>query len=233
VATRSSSANGRQRGIEILDAPDLDPRLGRRSLRDVAVANTLFGGAAAVVNEIAASLPTLPRSLTLLDVGTGLGDIPARARLLAQRAGVTLETIGLEAAEWVAVASKPQTDLAIVGSALALPFADASVDIVTCSQVLHHFFDADARQVVSELNRVARRRVIVSEIRRTRVAAAGIWAASFLLGFHPVSRHDGVVSVMRGFTPDELGEAIRSATGREPVVRRRAGFRVTAQWTPI
>jgi SAM-dependent methyltransferase len=232
VATRNSNGDGRRRGVEVLDAPDLDPSLGRRSLRDVALANALFGGAGAVIREIAAVLPLLPRHATLLDVGTGLGDIPARARVAARRAGVTLDTVGLEAAEWAAIASQPQTGMAIVGSALALPFADASVDIVTCSQVLHHFFDDDARQLVCELDRVARRRVIISEIRRTRVAAAGIWAASFLLGFHPVSRHDGVVSVMRGFTPGELGDTVRAATGYDAVVRRRPGFRVTANWTP-
>lgn len=233
MGTPSWSGNGRQRGVEILDAPDLDPRLGRRSLRDVAVANTLFGGAAAVVNEVAAALPELPRHLTLLDVGTGLGDIPARARRIAQRSGVTLETIGLEAAEWVAAVSRSRTGMAVVGNALALPFADASFDIVTCSQVLHHFFDHDVRQLVRELDRVARHRVIISEIRRTRVAAAGIWAASFVLGFHPVSRHDGVVSVMRGFTPPELRDAVRSAIGHDAIVQRRLGFRLTAQWTPM
>jgi SAM-dependent methyltransferase len=232
VVTPSSSAELRPRGVEILDAPDLDPHLGRRSLRDVALANTLFGGAGAVVGEISAMLPHLPHHATLLDVGTGLGDIPARARVVARRAGITLDTVGLEAAEWVAIACRPQTEMAVVGSALALPFADASIDIVTCSQVLHHFFDDDARQLVRELDRVARRRVIISEIRRTRVAAAGIWAASFLLGFHPVSRHDGVVSVMRGFTTGELRDAVRTAIGHDAVVRRRPGFRITATWTP-
>jgi SAM-dependent methyltransferase len=233
VGTHSSSVDGRRRGgVEVLDAPDLDPHLGRRSLRDVALANALFGGADAVVREITDMLPELPRHVTLLDVGTGLGDIPARARAATRRSGVVLETVGLEAAEWAAIASRPQTELSIVGSALALPFADASIDIVTCSQVLHHFFDDDAQQLVRELDRVARRRVIVSEIRRSRAAAAGIWAASFLLGFHPVSRHDGVVSVMRGFTPGELHDVVRAATGREPRVRRRLGFRVTATWTP-
>ena len=233
MATHSSSVDGRRRGgVEVLDAPDLDPHLGRRSLRDVALANALFGGADAVVREITEMLPELPRHVTLLDVGTGLGDIPARARAATRRSGVVLETVGLEAAEWAAIASRPQTELSIVGNALALPFADASIDIVTCSQVLHHFFDGDAQQLVRELDRVARRRVIISEIRRSRVAAAGIWAASFLLGFHPVSRHDGVVSVMRGFTPGELRDVVRGTTGREPRVRRRLGFRVTATWTP-
>jgi hypothetical protein len=51
------------------------------------------------------------------------------------------------------------------------------------------------------------------------------------LGFHPVTRHDGVVSVLRGFTPPELARHVRAATGRVAAVRRHFGFRVTATWT--
>lgn len=217
---------------EVLDDPAVDPRLARRSLRDVALSNRLFGGASAVVNEIVATLPTLPPRATLLDVGTGLGDIPLRARTAAARAGIALDTIGLEATAWLAAASRPSTTLAVVGDGRALPFADHSIDIVTCSQVLHHFFDADAAHLVQELHRVARLRVIISEIRRSQLAVAGIWMASFALGFHPVSRHDGVVSVRRGFTTAELEETVRAATGTSPAVRRRPGFRVTATWAP-
>ena len=102
-----------------------------------------------------------------------------------------------------------------------------------CSQVLHHFFDADAQQVLAELNRVARRRVIVSDLHRSRIAAAGIWIASFVLAFHPVSRHDGVVSVMRGFRADELRGLVESTVGQRPTVHYRLGYRVTASWTPL
>jgi hypothetical protein len=75
-------------------------------------------------------------------------------------------------------------------------------------------------------------RVVVSDLRRSRVAAAGIWMASFLLGFHPVSRHDGVVSVMRGFLPGEMAELLQVATGERPRVSRRPLFRVTMSWVP-
>jgi hypothetical protein len=100
------------------------------------------------------------------------------------------------------------------------------------SQVLHHFEFDDAVVVVREMDRVARRRVVISDLRRSVVAAAGLWLASFPLGFHPVSRHDGVVSVMRGFVPNELADIVKAATGTTPEVRRRLGFRVTAGWTP-
>ncbi len=225
----------RRRGIEFLDDPAVDPRLVRRSLADVARSNLLFGGTRAVVAEVRAALRGLdaPASdLIMLDVGTGAGDIPARVERAVAARGHRLLTVGLDASETLVAAARSGLDGAIRGDALALPIATGGVDIAICSQVLHHFSDDDALQVVRELNRVARVRVIISDIRRSWMAAGGIWMASFPLGFHPVSRHDGVVSVMRGFTSGELSELVSAAIGRAPVVRRRIGFRVTASWTP-
>ncbi len=223
----------RRRGFEYLDLPGVEPGLAERSIADVAVSNRLFGGARAVLAELAAVLHDLPREATLLDVGTGLGDIPARARAFAARSGVALRTVGLDSAEELVRASRRHGGWSAVrGDAMRLPFATASVDVVTCSQLLHHFSLEDAARLVQELDRVARRRVIVSDLCRSYVAAAGFWAASWPLGFHPVTRHDGVVSVMRGFTAAELRTLVAVAVGTAAAVRHRIGWRVTASWTP-
>jgi SAM-dependent methyltransferase len=225
----------RRRGIELLDDPSTDTALATRSLQDVARSNRWFGGANAVIAEL---VPVLAAArgrsapLTLLDVGTGAGDIPELARRIADRGGVHLLTMGLEVTPALAAASRPRSGDAIAGDALALPFADRSVDIVACSQVLHHFEAADGARLLAEMNRVARVRVIVADIRRAWAAAAGLWVGSWALGFHPVSRHDGVVSVLRGFRAAELSAAVVAATGCLPSVRNRRGFRVTASWTP-
>ena len=224
----------RRRGHEILDDAAVDAQVRERSLDDVARANLLFGGAGAVLGELRETLGRARgRELTLLDVGTGVADIPRRAAHEAERLGVRLTTIGLDAAECLAATARRRAGLVpVCGDALALPFADASVDVVTCSQLLHHFAEADALRVLGELDRVARARVIVADLRRSWLAAAGLWVASFPLRFHPISRHDGVVSVLRGFTADELRTAVRGATGHGAEVRRRIGFRLTASWTP-
>lgn len=47
-----------------------------------------------------------------------------------------------------------------------------------------------------------------------------------------MSRHDGVLSVLRGYRRAELADLVRVAVGQVPVVRDRIGFRVTAVWTP-
>jgi ubiquinone/menaquinone biosynthesis C-methylase UbiE len=186
----------------------------------------------AAIEEFRDALKELPRCASILDVGTGLGDIPKCARDVAFENGIDLYAFGLDSARELANASRAAVDSVVCGNALDLPFADRSVDVVMCSQVLHHFSHDDAVALLREMNRVARVRVIVSDLRRSRLAAVGLWLASFPLRFHAVSRHDGVVSVMRGFTAEELVDTVTEAVARPAMVRRRRGFRITASWAP-
>ncbi len=223
----------RRRGYEILDDPHVDDEVRTQSLGDVARSNTMFGGARAVLAELADALPDgTGRSVTVLDVGTGIGDIAARARHDAAARGISITAFGLDASPSLLRTARADGIVPVCGDALRLPIASKSVDIAICSQTLHHFEMADAMEVLRELDRVARQRVIVSDLRRSWLAAAGIWLASFPLHFHPVSRHDGVVSVLRGFTTEELSTLVTRATGRRPVTRRRLGFRTTTSWVP-
>jgi SAM-dependent methyltransferase len=225
----------RRRGTEILDDPHADAALALRSLRDIALANRLFGGRRAVLQELDCILRVLPPGatpLTLLDVGTGLGDIPAAAARLAAGRGHPLRTVGVERTRALTAAASPRCAQAVTADGLHLPFADRSIDVVTCSQVLHHFDGEEAHRLLQECTRVARVAVIIGELRRSWLAAGGLWLSSFLLGFHAVSRHDGVVSVFRGYTRGELRDLVLQATACPSGVRQRAGFRLTAVWSP-
>jgi SAM-dependent methyltransferase len=223
----------RRRGVEILDDPAVDDVLRKRSLDDVACSNTVFGGARAVLVELGRELDhDAGRTMSVLDVGTGVGDIPARAKEEARARGITISTFGIDLSPCLLYTARENGLTPVCADALALPIASKSVDIAMCSQLLHHFETELTVGVLRELDRVARRRVIVSDLRRSWFAAAGIWAASFPLRFHPVSRHDGVVSVLRGFTLSELSELVFAATRQRPTAHRRLGFRTTASWIP-
>jgi SAM-dependent methyltransferase len=219
----------RRRGFEILDDPTVDPTVREQSIGDVMRANKWLGGLRAAAIELRAVLRDR-EAATLVDVGTGFGDIPACAAREAPEG--TLVTIGIDEARSLLVAARSRMTHGVCADALQLPFGDHSIDIVMCSQVLHHFETRDAERLVGEMNRVARVAVIISDLRRSWIAAAGFWLVSFPLRFHRVTRHDGVVSVLRGFTPGELTDIVRSATGVQPVVHRRLGWRLTARWSP-
>ncbi len=187
----------------------------------------------AVLAEIQATTVDLAADATLLDVATGVGDIPHAAASALSAHGIKLTTIGLDSSEALAREAGKCVTASLCADALSLPFRTNSVDVVLCSQFLHHLLPAESEALIHEMNRVARVRVVISDLRRSWLAAGGLWVASFPLRFHPISRHDGVVSVMRGFTPTELSEIVRRALGIEVKSSRRKGFRVTTSWAPV
>ncbi len=219
-------------GHELLDAPDVPAALVARSHVDIARANALFGGTRAVLARVKALAPRLPESPLIVDVGAGSGDILDAVCATLRETGRRPRPVAVDTAISLAPAVRLRGSYFICGSIFALPLATASADLVIAAQVVHHFSPEQLPAVFRELNRVARQAVLVSDLRRSWLAAAGLWLASFPLGFHPVSRHDGVVSVRRGFEPEELRSVVRSATGAEADVRTFAGWRVTADWNP-
>ena len=77
---------------------------------------------------------------------------------------------------------------------------------------------------IPRMNRVVRRHLVQLGRRSGDPATA--------LRFHAVSRHDGMASVLRGFTADELVLSVKASTGHRSVVRRHLGYRLTATWAP-
>ena len=226
-------------GTELLDDPGADPRAVDRELRDIARLNALFGGTRAVVRELTPFFArgTTPHGThwTLLDVGTGFGDIPRAAARAARRHGITLRLVGIErnrtAARLARVAERDVPLASILADGGALPLASRSVDVVVASQVLHHMPRATAVGCVGEFDRVARRAVVLADLRRSRVAMAGVWAACLGLAMGGVTRHDAVLSVRRGYSRLEF-DALLAAAGVPARARRRAGFRIVAAWEP-
>jgi len=228
---RAPRPEPRALGVEALDSRTCDAGIVRATLRDVQLANKLFGGRAAVAFGVDRLLERARASgpITLLDVGAGLGDVAAFLARRPWRAGATIHPVAVdwhaEAARQCCVRRIPAT----VADAATLPFHDRAFDVVVASQLLHHFPHDAAARLARELDRVARIGVVIADLERRRAAALGIWAASFPLGFHPVSRHDGVLSVRRGFRAWELA-AVLDHAGMDAQVYRRPGYRVVGIW---
>ena len=219
-------------GVELLDDPRADPALVRRALADIARTNRLFGGTHAVIATLERHFRAAPqRPWTLLDVGTGQGDIPLAAAQAARRHGIDLRLVGVERIPAAARVAREQGLAAVLADGGSLPFAPKSVDVVIASQVLHHFPRDAAARWISAFDRIARRAVVLADLHRSPLAMAGWWLASFPLGLHRVTRHDGVVSLQRGYTRAEFA-ALCEAGGVRATVRYRPIARLVADWVP-
>ncbi|HKW41723.1 MAG TPA: methyltransferase domain-containing protein [Gemmatimonadales bacterium] len=222
-------------GTELLDDPRANPSAVGRELRDIARFNALFGGTRAVVGELEPWFrASRGASWTLLDVGTGLGDIPRAAARAAEQYGVTLRLVAIElnrAAARLAPAADGRSLAMVLADGGTLPLAPRSVDVIVASQVLHHLPRESCVRWIASFDRVARRAVVLADLRRSRIAMAGVWAASLGLGMSSVTRRDAVVSLRRGYTRREFDELLQEA-GVPAVARYRPGFRVVAAWAP-
>jgi len=103
--------------------------------------------------------------------------------------------------------------------------------VIVASQVLHHLPRAVAVRWIASFDRLARRAVVLADLRRSRVAMAGVWLVSFPLGMSGATRRDAVVSLRRGYTKREFNGILREA-GVPAVARCRPGFRIVAAWEP-
>lgn len=218
-------------GHELLDDPAADPAVVTESFRNLARSNRWFGGVAAVRFGLAQLLPSSGReaTFTLLDIGTGVGDLPRGAVTWAARRGIRLTAVGMERSTVAAGLASRAGVPSVVACAGQLPFPHRSADIVLMSQLIHHLSRDAAVQVIRAANQVARVGVVLADLRRSALAAMGFRLGAAVLGFDAATKADGVTSVRRGYLPHELAAMLRDA-GVTAAVHRRPGSRLVAAW---
>ena len=219
-------------GTELLDDPAADSAQVRESLQHIARANRWFGGSWAVRWAVYRALAREPalRTFTLLDVGAGSGDLAAVAVCAARKRGASLRVIALERHHAAATMLREAGWPTVLGDASALPFRSGSIDWVLASQMMHHFSPAAAPEILAGLARVARRAVLIADLRRSGMARLAFAVAARLLRFDPMTRHDGDTSIRRGYSVGTLRQLL--VRGGIPArVARRPGWRLVSVWS--
>ncbi|HET7038174.1 MAG TPA: methyltransferase domain-containing protein [Thermomicrobiaceae bacterium] len=214
------------RAPELLDQPGQPPELLRGNLRDLARVNRWLGGVRLTKRAIESLAnhhdPAEP--LAVLDVAGGGLDIPYALLEWGAARGPALRVVASDlSAEILAL---DHGDIPRVGAdGRALPFADDSFDIATCSLALHHLEPAEARRMLREMARVSRLGIVVNDLVRSWAGLFGAFGLCCLTG-NPLTRHDAPLSVHRAYTRHQLRALLRAA-GLEPVAEHRClGYRV-------
>lgn len=213
-----SSFSERATALELIDGPlDSEAEL-RASFRDIARANRWFGG----TSSAKAGLHRL-NARTILDVATGIADIPAAIYRNARATGIDLRITCLDNNPMLlAYASeryKQEPGLTFVAAnATALPFETGSFDVAMCNLALHHFDPPSAIALLAELRRVSRIAPVVTDLQRSALSYLATFAFTRFTR-NRLTRHDGPLSARRAYTPDEALELAREAGWHAPRVR--------------
>jgi ubiquinone/menaquinone biosynthesis C-methylase UbiE len=214
---------------ELMDAAGLDEDEVSDAYRVLRRVNRQLGNQHTMERELRRYLEEEPRgdeAVTILDVGSGSGDIVGALRNRLEARRVRISAVALDRDAIAARLARGRGIGAVRGDALRLPFADRSIDVVTAVKFAHHFAGDALHRLVAEMARVARRRVVVLDIRRHWVAYWGFVAWSRLFTRNRLVRFDGPLSVLRGFTRQELAELSRPIPRFLWTVRAYPGFQL-------
>ncbi len=233
VLPRAPHLDRRAVADEIMDTEPLPPRVVDRTLAFLELTNRWFGGTGIVLRALqrwSAAWPADGR-IRVLDVGTGAADIPRAILAWAHSLGLDLEVTGIDAAPDVVAAARERArgvpGLAIERASLAEVAASGRrFDYVTASLFLHHVPPDGVPGALASLDRLATRGVVVSDLRRSWLALAGVSLLAYVAG-NRVVRHDGPLSVRRAFTVRELREAAAGLGLRYLEARAEGPFRVS------
>jgi SAM-dependent methyltransferase len=198
---------------ELLESGRLSRSEVEANLADLARMNRLPGGTDASIRAIERLIGT-GSGARILDVGTGAGDMPiafARRGWPTVAADINPDVLAVARTRLARVSGVEVLDADV----RALPLDDGAVDVAHCSLLIHHLAPDEAVLALREMRRVARRGVVVNDLRRGPFPVAVTWVTVMALGRSRVTHLDGLTSARRSYTMPEL-DGVLAAAGLTP-----------------
>ncbi|MDQ4120881.1 MAG: methyltransferase domain-containing protein [Acidobacteriota bacterium] len=208
--------------LELIDTGDYTPEEYEGCLRELRRINRWLGDQRALEETLLREIERKNlKQFTVLDVGAGSGELLRVIARFARKSGRKSQLCGLElnsrSAEAILEESKDFTEIcSIRGDALRLPFTDNSFDYAICSLFTHHFADEKVIEILSEMQRVASRKIFAIDLHRDRRAYFFYTTIGKIFLHNRLIRHDGALSILRSFVPEEL-ESLGKQAGLEKV----------------
>jgi ubiquinone/menaquinone biosynthesis C-methylase UbiE len=186
---------------ELMDDPSVPEERVHRALSELDVINTYLGGLSTTakgLKKLAGKLRSEP--VTILDVGAG------GSRRFGSTDGIAPKVTCLDISESICHYRRERnpSETVLCGDARTIDFAESSFDIVHASLFLHHFLEEDIQELLGKFLRIAKCGVIINDLQRSGFALAGISILTKLFSRSDLVRHDGPLSVRRGFRRAEL-----------------------------
>lgn len=224
--------------LEHLDKGDYTPEEYEGCIIELQRVNRWLGDASALRGSLLKEIETSKLStFSVVDVGAGSGEllrvVADWARQTQRKAQLTGIELNARSATAILQESAASPEISAVrADALKLPFADKQFDYAICSLFTHHFKNDQVVAILSELSRVASRRIFVIDLHRHPVAYYFYTTIGRLFLHNRLIREDGALSILRSFVPAELESLAQRASLRDISVTRHFPYRLVLAALP-
>ncbi len=221
----------RSREAEWMDEAGADVADFGRCLADLEMVNRVTFAHRPVLRWLALATRNRP-SFTLLDVGYGNGDLLRAIAKWAARTGKRAALTGIDlnpASEAAARAATPPGLGIVFRTADVFEIGDRETfDFVVTSLMTHHLGDEALVAFLGWIDRAARIGWFNHDLHRHVVAYYGFRALGWAAQWHRMVRHDGAVSVAKGFRRADWLDLLERA-GVHAEIRWRMPFKLCLQ----
>lgn len=218
----------RSHAEEQMDADDLDPAVYAAVVGDLARVNVVTLAARPTLAFLTRAAAR-SKSLRILDVGFGDGDMLRRIARWAAKRGVSVELVGVD------LNPRSEATARVHGGAIRYvtgdytDLANEPWDVIISSLVAHHMTHAQLVAFLRFMEAQARVGWLINDLHRHRIAHAGFPLLATLARWHPMVRHDGTLSIARSYRPDEWPPILAEAGVEDARVFRAFPFRLCVE----
>lgn len=187
----------------------------RESLKGLRWVNRYLGGYRIVLEN----LQTLAREhgikkFSILDVATGSADIPIEIIKWARKMKLDVSILAIDKnPSIVKIAQKEASDYPEITLEMSdfykASYLENSFDYCLSSLFLHHLDPSKNIPFLRRMYNLCSRAVFINDLVRGWVPYYSYKCLSRLFRLHPMTRHDGAISVLRAFTIPELEGMIK------------------------
>lgn len=216
---------------EMMDDPALDPATYAAVVGDLARVNRVTLAARPTLGFLGRVIAGR-RSLRLLDVGFGDGDMLRRIAHWAARRDIAADLVGVDLNPRSAPAAAAHTPADLPIRYVTGDYADLAGqgwDVVISSLVAHHMTHAQLIAFLRFMEGEARWGWLINDLHRHRFAHAGFPLLARLMRWHPIVRHDGTLSIARAYRPREWPPLLAEAGITGAQVARVFPFRLCVE----
>ncbi len=229
------SSTYRSTEVEIMDDLNLQGDEMKLLLTDLKNLNKWLGGNYITHNGISKLLKkgSKNRTYTIVDLGCGDGEMLRQCSYFADKHSFRFELIGIDANQFILDEAKKKSvafenisfkKIDVFSEEFTLP----PCDIVLCSLFLHHFSNDAIIELLGKLAGVAKVGIVVNDLHRSKIAFGLFRLMSFVFVKTKIARHDGLVSIARGFKKREMKALSEKMQFRSYSIQWKWAFRY--QW---
>jgi len=201
----------RSNAPEMMDDFSMTGEILKDALDKIASINKLLGGNKVTLQGVKELIKNLPKNktITILDVGCGNGDMLRALAKYATNHGLQFELSGLDANQFtINHAQNLSVNYPNIKYICNDVFKDNlnkySFDIIVCTLTLHHFKDSEILKLVEIFSKKTSLGIVINDLHRSKFAYYLFKVICFVFRLNDMSRDDGLVSILRGFKRRDL-----------------------------